>query len=571
MFQASLLYIVFYLGLVILLAIPVGRYMKKVYCDEPCGLDRILAPVERFLYWVCGIDKSVTMDWRNYVLAMLYFNFVAIIAVYLLQRCQGLLPLNQIGAPGLAADLAFNNAVSISSNTGWQAYIGEQTMSYGSQLLTVTVQNIVSGATGLALAVAFIRGLVSNEVAELGNFWVDLVRSVLYVILPLCLILSIILMGCGVIQNLNAYQAVPSVQDHNVTQIIPMGPVASFVASRQVSGSGIGFFSANAAHPFENPNQISNGCLLIAMLLLPAALFYTFGLMARDLRQSWMLLITMSLVLALSTLWVIYAEHNANADIVQLGLSSTDNLEGKEVRFGVIGSSAWAAATTATSNGSMNSMHDSYMPISLGIMLTLMHLGAIIFGGVGCGLSGMILIVLISVFLAGLMVGRTPEYLGKKIYPRDMKLICLIVMVLPLLSMVITAIASVKPDIVQTLNNPGPHGFTEILYAFISMRNNNGSMLAGIDADNWFYNLLGGICMLVGRYWVAIPSLAIAGSFAQKKILPATVGTLGTHNAIFAIYMCMVIFVLGILSFIPTLALGPIVESLHVWGNSSVS
>lgn len=572
-----MLQIILYLGIILALVKPLGWYMARVYQGKSCGIDYLFAPIEKFIYRVCYIDSKQTMNWKNYLIAMLLFNLLGIILVYAIQRLQFFLPLNPQSFPAVDPALAFNTAVSFVTNTNWQAYGGENTLSYLTQMLGLTVQNFLSAATGMSLMIALIRGLKNHETSDLGNFWVDTVRGTIYILLPLALIFAVVLISQGVIQNFKPYQNASLIQpisyqtsDKQITniteQVIPMGPVASQIAIKQLGTNGGGFFNTNSAHPFENPTPLSNLLEMLAILLIPAALCYTFGTMVNDKRQGWAILAAMFILFIPFMSTAIYAEQQGNTALTNIGIQQSGNMEGKETRFGIVNSALWTAATTATSNGSVNSMHDSFTPLGGLIPLWLMHLGEVVFGGVGSGLYGMLMLVIITVFVAGLMVGRTPEYLGKKIEPYEMKMASVAVLIMPLIVLLFTALAVVLPVGTSSIANPGAHGFTEILYAFTSMANNNGSAFAGLNANTPFYNILGGIAMLIGRYWIAIPTLAIAGSLAKKKIIPSSVGTLETHTPLFIILLIGIILVFGALSFFPALALGPIVEHLMLWG-----
>jgi len=577
---SGILQIAFYFLVILILVKPLGWYMARVYEGQPCGLNKLGSSFENLIYRVCAINANAQMNWKQYLFAMLLFNFLGLLTVYALQRLQFYLPLNPQGFAGVPADLAFNTTVSFTTNTNWQAYGGETTMSYVTQMLALTVQNFLSAATGMSLLIALIRGISQHETSQLGNFWVDSVRGTFYILLPLSIILAIILSTQGVIQNYLPYKNIALVESINTDkgpmteQILPMGPVASQVAIKQLGTNGGGFFNTNSAHPFENPNPLTNFLEMLSIILIPAALCYTFGMMVKDKRQGWALLIAMFLMFIPLSSLTIMAEQNGNPTFSQMGVDQTPrdnvfpggNMEGKETRFGIVNSALWAAATTATSNGSVNSMHDSFTPLGGLIPLWLMHLGEVIFGGIGSGLYGMIILVIITVFVAGLMVGRTPEYIGKKIEAFEMKMSAIAVLVMPLIVLLFTAIAVVLPAGISAIANPGAHGFTEILYAFTSMGNNNGSAFAGLNANTPFYNILGGIVMLFGRFWIAIPILAIAGSLARKKIIPSSAGTLDTHSPLFIMLLIGVILILGALSFLPALALGPIIEHLLLFG-----
>lgn len=568
--QNDLSQLVFYLLVLMLLVAPLGYYMARVYEGESCGLTWLFRPIERLFYRCAGVDPKQEMTWLQYALAMLVFNLLGFLAVYALQRCQAFLPLNPQHFANISPDLAFNTAASFVSNTNWQAYSGETMMSYFTQMMAFTVQNFVSAATGMAILMAFIRGLLRHETTFLGNFWVDLVRTTLYILLPLAFILALILSSQGVLQNFHEEKTVQLREPTATlsTQTLPMGPVASQVAIKQLGTNGGGFFNTNSAHPFENPSPLSNFFEMLALLLIPAALCYTFGRMAKDTRQGWALFSAMLLLFLPLALMTILAEQHGSPLLTQLGLNThLGNMEGKEIRFGVVNSGLWATATTAVSNGSVNAMLDSFTPLGGLIPLWLMQLGEVVFGGVGSGLYGMLVIVILTVFIMGLMVGRSPEYLGKKIEPYEMKLAALIILIMPVMTLVSTAISAVTASGVAALGNPGAHGFSEMLYAFSSMANNNGSAFAGLSANTPFYNLLGGFAMLMGRYWIAISVLALAGALAKKKIVASTAGTLPTHTPLFVCLLVGIIIVLGALTFLPALALGPLVEQLQMWGH----
>ncbi len=550
---------------------PLGWYMARVYEGEPIGLEKVFGPIERLIYRLGGVYPEEEMTWKAYALAMLLFNAFGMLAVYALQRLQGWLPLNPQNFGAVPADLAFNTAASFATNTNWQAYSGETTLSYLTQMLGLTVQNFVSAATGMVILVALIRGFRGRMTTTLGNFWVDLTRSTLYILLPLSLLLSLLLISQGVVQNFNPSQRVPLLQAKApaTEQVLPMGPAASQVAIKQLGTNGGGFFNTNAAHPFENPTPLTNFLEMLAILLLPAALCYTFGTMVGDPRQGWSLLAAMTIILVPLLLLGVWAEESGNPKVAALGvdIQASDsqpggNMEGKEVRFGPVNSAMWAAVTTAASNGSVNAMHESFTPLGGLVPLFLMQLGEIVYGGVGSGLSGMLTFAIIAVFLAGLMVGRTPEYLGKKIEAYEVKMASLIILIPSLLVLGCTALAVTLDAGLASRHESGAHGFSELLYAFSSMGNNNGSAFAGLNANTPFYNNLGGLAMLFARYWLALPTLAIAGSLARKKVVPVGVGTLPTHTPLFVTLLIGVVIIVGALTFIPALALGPIVEQL---------
>ena len=507
---------------------------------------------------------------------MMLFNIVGILAVYALQRFQAVLPFNPTHIPAVPADLAFNTAVSFATNTNWQSYGGETTLSYLTQMLALTVQNFVSAACGMAVLVALIRGFIRKQSQTIGNFWVDLTRSTLYILLPLAFVFSIVLVSQGVVQSCNPSQKVALLQttkdanNKTVTeQELAVGPAASQVAIKQLGTNGGGFFNVNSAHPFENPTPLSNFLESLAILLIAAALCYTFGYMVRDKRQGWALLAAMLIIFIPCLMLCVHTEQAGNPLLAKLGVDQTasalqsgGNMEGKEARFGIVSSGIWATATTAASNGSVNAMHDSFMPIGGLIPLWLMQLGEVIFGGVGSGLYGMIAFAIVAVFVSGLMVGRTPEYLGKKIESYEIKMSSLIILIPTIMVLVGTAVAVLVPLGKSAIANAGPHGFSEVLYAFSSAGNNNGSAFAGLSTNNLFYNVALGLTMFFARYWLAIPTLAIAGSLAKKKIVPTSPGTLPTHTPLFVLFLVAVILIVGALTFFPALALGPIVEHL---------
>ncbi len=574
----GLLQLGLYLVVLIALAKPLGAFMARVYDGQSTWLDRIFGPIERLIYRLSGIRPQEEMNWKTYALAMLLFNLVGVIVVYFLQRVQAVLPLNPQGFSTVSPDSSFNTAVSFVTNTNWQGYGGETTMSYLTQMLALTVQNFVSAATGMAIVVALIRGLRARSAQTIGNFWVDVVRTTLYILLPLAIVVAVILVSQGVIQNFNAYQPVSLLQatkDANgnaiTQQVLPMGPAASQIVIKQLGTNGGGFFNVNSAHPFENATPLSNFVEVLSILVIPAALCYTFGKMVKDTRQGWALVAAMTIVFVVMLAVVVGAEQSGNPAFTPLGVDQTasdlqagGNMEGKETRFGIVNSALWADATTVASNGSVNSMHDSFTPIGGFVPLFNIQMGEVIFGGVGSGLYGMLIFAIIAVFIAGLMVGRTPEYLGKKIESFEMKMASIGILVMPITVLVGTAIAVLVPGGLAGIYNttPAPHGFSEVLYAFSSAGNNNGSAFAGLGANNLFYNTALGIAMLIGRFWIAIPALAIAGSLARKKIVPAGAGTLPTHTPLFIVMLIGVVLLVGVLTFIPALALGPFVEQL---------
>jgi K+-transporting ATPase ATPase A chain len=562
--------------ILILLVKPLGGYMARVYTGERTFLDRVLVPVERFIYRVAGIRSDREMGWKEYAITMLLFNIVGLLVVYTLQRFQHILPLNPQSLGAVTPDSSFNTAVSFATNTNWQGYGGETTMSYLTQMLGMTVQNFVSAGMGMAVLAAFIRGIARQSVRTIGNFWVDLTRSTLYILLPLSIVVALVLVSQGVVQTFNAYESaalVEPVSDANggsiTEQILAVGPAASQIAIKQLGTNGGGFFNVNSSHPFENSTPLSNFAEMLSILLIGAALTYTFGKMVGDTRQGWAILAAMTIIFVILLGAAVYFEQRGNLAFEGMGIdqASSDfqsggNMEGKEVRFGIANSALWASATTAASNGSVNSMHDSYTPLGGLVPLWLMQLGEIIYGGVGSGLYGMLAFVIVAVFVAGLMVGRTPEYLGKKIESYEMKMASLMILIPVLVVLVGTAIAVALPSGKATIFNPGAHGFSEVLYAFSSAGNNNGSAFAGLGANTPFYNLSLGIAMLFARYWLAVPALAIAGSLARKKKNPPSAGTLPTYSPMFVSWLIGVIIIVGALSFLPALGLGPIVEHL---------
>ena len=569
--------IIGYIALTLLASGPLGAHMARVYQRERTFLDAVMRPVERFIYRVSGVREDKEMSWQENALALLLFNFVSFLALYTLQRVQGFLPLNPQGFPAVTPDSSFNTAVSFVSNTNWQSYGGETTMSYLTQMAGLTVQNFLSAASGMAVLALVIRGVSRHSMSTLGNFWVDMTRSVLYVLLPASVILAVLLVSQGVIQNLSPY--VPAIQlevaadvngtTRSVTQLLPMGPAASQIAIKQLGTNGGGFFNANSSHPFENPTPFSNMLEMLAIILIPAALCVTFGVMVRDKRQGYAILAAMMILFVVFLSVGVWAEHAGNPALAALPVDQTQsdlqpggNMEGKEVRFGTANSALWATATTAASNGSVNATHASLTPVAAAVTLVMMQLGEVVFGGVGSGLYGMLVFVVIAVFVAGLVVGRTPEYLGHKIEAYEMKMAALLALIMPVTVLLVTAFAVMLDAGTGSILNPGPRGFSEVLYAFTSMGNNNGSAFAGLNANTPFYNLIGGIAMLIGRYWLAIPMLALAGSLARKKHTPVSEGTLPTHTPLFVFWLIAMVLMIGALCFLPALALGPIVEQL---------
>ena len=568
--------IIFYFVALIALGYPLGHFIARVYKHERTFLDPVLGPVERFLYKLSGVNADEEMDWKQNAVAMLIFNAAGILVVYGLQRLQGVLMLNPQGFDAVTPDSSFNTAVSFATNTNWQGYSGETTMSYLTQMLGLTVQNFVSAASGMAVLALFIRGLARHSSKTLGNFWVDLTRSTLYILLPLAIVLSLVLVSQGVVQNFSGYKSITLLEatadtgNVKVTeQVLPMGPAASQIAIKQLGTNGGGFFNVNSAHPYENATPFSNFAEMLSILLIGAALCFTFGNMVGDMRQGWAVFAAMMVLLVALFGTAVWSEQKGNPAFTSMGIDQTasalqsgGNMEGKEVRFGIVNSALWATATTAASNGSVNSMHDSFTPLGGAVTIFMMQLGEVAFGGVGSGLYGMLVFVIVAVFVAGLLVGRTPEYLGHKIETYEMKMASLLILIMPMTVLTLTAFAVVTEAGRATIFNPGAHGFSEVLYLFTSQTNNNGSAFAGIGANTPFYNLWGGIAMFIGRYWLAVPTLALGGALAAKKLVPATESTLPTHTPLFIAWLIAVVILVGALNFLPALALGPIVEHL---------
>jgi K+-transporting ATPase ATPase A chain len=574
----GILQIVVYLVVLLLLVKSLGVFMARVFQRERTFLDPILGPVERLIYRLSGINADEEMDWKQNAIAMLLFNVVGLFIVYAMQRIQQFLPLNPQGLGAVTPDSSFNTAISFVSNTNWQGYGGETTLSYFTQMLGLTVQNFVSAATGMAVLVLFIRGIARHSVSTLGNFWVDMTRSTLYILLPLSIVMALVLVSQGTVQTFSSYISVPLLEQTTDAdgvkvseQIIAVGPAASQIAIKQLGTNGGGFFNVNSAHPFENPTPVTDFVEMLSILLIAAALCYTFGYMVNDRRQGWAVLAAMMMIFVVLTFVAYHAESGGNPKLIPLGIDqhSTEtnpggNMEGKEVRFGIANSALWATATTAASNGSVNSMHDSFTPMGGLVTLVMMQLGEVVFGGVGSGLYGMLVFVIVSVFVAGLLVGRTPEYLGHKIEAYEMKMASLLILIMPITVLVLTALAVVTADGKAGILNPGPHGFSEILYAFTSMGNNNGSAFGGLSTNTPFYNIWGGLAMLISRYWLAVPTLALAGSLVKKKFVSISEGTLPTHTPLFIFWLIAVVLIVGALNFLPALALGPIVEHFMI-------
>jgi len=567
MLSNALIQIGLFCVVVTVTSVPLGLYMARVFAGEPTFLDPVLGPVERLIYRLCGVQPETEQTWVEYTIAMLLFSLVGMVTLYALQRLQGLLPLNPQGFAGVEQGLAFNTAASFTTNTNWQAYSGESTMSYLTQMAGLAFHNFVSAAAGLAIAIAVIRGFVRRSAKTLGNFWVDLTRATLWVLVPICVIFTMILVWQGVPQNFSAYTQVNTVEKG--TQTIAQGPVASQIAIKQLGTNGGGFFNANSAHPYENPTPLTNFLTMWALFALGAALTHTFGKMAGDRRQGWALFSAMGLLFLMAVIVATWSEQRGNPQFTAMGINQTasatqsgGNMEGKEVRFGIVNSAIWATATTDASNGSVNAMHDSFTPLGGLVPLFNLHLGEVVFGGVGTGLAGMIVMAVLTVFIAGLMVGRTPEYLGKKIQSREMKLAMLYILIFPAIILLPTGLAVVTKAGISSIANPGPHGFSEILYAFSSGAANNGSAFAGLNANTMFYNSLIGVVMLLGRFMMMIPVLAIAGSLVEKKAVPPSAGTFPTNGIVFVILLAAIVLIVGALTFFASWALGP---SSNTW------
>ena len=591
---------ILYLAILVVLAIPLGAYIKNVMNGEKTFLSKLLTPCENAVYKILRVDKDEQMNWKKYTISVLIFSGIGLVFLFLLQLFQGFLPGNPQGLPGVKWDLSFNTAASFITNTNWQAYSGESTLSYLTQALGLTVQNFVSAATGIAVLFALIRGFMRVKTDGLGSFWVDMTRIIIHILIPLNLVISLLLVSGGVIQNLKAGETVSLVEPIGVSaegeilenakidleagtvvvdgqivedaeivteQFVPMGPAASQVAIKQTGTNGGGFMGVNSAHPLENPNAFTNLIEIISLLLIPAALCFTFGNAVKNKKQGIAIFMAMFLCLAFALSVVAVNEQFATPQLIQNGnvdVSMVDqaggNMEGKETRFGIAASSTWATFTTAASNGSVNSMHDSYTPLGGMVTMLLMQLGEVIFGGVGCGLYGMLAFAILTVFIAGLMVGRTPEFLGKKIEPYEMKWSVLVCLATPIAILVGSGIAAVWPGIESSLNNVGAHGFSELLYTFSSCGGNNGSAFAGFNGNTIFLNLLLGFVMLFARFLPIIGTLAIAGNLAEKKKIATTAGTLSTTNTMFVFLLIFIVLLVGALSFFPALALGPIAE-----------
>jgi K+-transporting ATPase ATPase A chain len=600
MTPASLALIAIFLVIVLLCVKPLGTYMADVMEGRPIWAVRMGAPVERLIYRICGIEAQAEMGWKKYATALIVFNALGALAVYALQRLQLWLPLNPQHFANITPDSSFNTAVSFITNTNWQGYSGEAAMSYLTQMAGLAVQNFLSAATGIVVAIALIRGFVRHSTASIGNFWVDITRSTLYVLLPISLILAVALASQGVVQNFSAYKDVTTIEKLDFqqpktdaqgnpvkdaagnpvteaatthSQTLPMGPMASQESIKELGTNGGGFVNANSAHPYENPTPLANFLEMLAIFLIPGALTYTFGRMVGDTRQGWAVLGAMVILFVCMLSIAEYNEQLGNPRFTKLGVDQTastlqpgGNMEGKEARFGIGASALFATVTTSTSCGAVNSMHDSFTPLGGLVPLFNMQLGEVVFGGVGTGLYSMLIFAIIGVFIAGLMIGRTPEYLGKKIESFEMKMSSIAILVMPLIVLLGTAVAVSVTAGQAGVANPEAHGFSEILYAFSSAGNNNGSAFAGISANTPFYNTALGLVMWLGRYWPIVAVLAVAGSLAAKKRIPTTSGTMPTHGPTFVVLLIGTVLLVGALTFVPALALGPVVEHLILWG-----
>jgi potassium-transporting ATPase potassium-binding subunit len=600
MTQTTLALLAGFLLLVLLCVKPLGLYMAHVFEGRPIWPLRVLGSLEQGIYRLCGIDPALEMGWKHYATGLLLFNALGALALYLLQRAQEWLPLNPQKFVNLSPDSAFNTAVSFVTNTNWQGYSGESAMAYLTQMAGLAVQNFLSAASGIVVAIALVRALARHSSQTIGNLWVDLTRATLYVLLPLALLLAVLLVSQGVIANFSPYRDVTTVEPLTYqqartdaagnpvkdaagnpvqetltthTQTLPMGPIASQESIKELGTNGGGFLNANSAHPYENPTALSNLLEMLAILLIPTALTYTFGRMVGDTRQGWAVLAAMAVLFVVLLGVAVHNEQQGNPQLARLGVdqlaSATQaggNMEGKETRFGIAASALFAAVTTATSCGAVNGMHDSFTPLGGFVPLFQMQLGEVVFGGVGTGLYSMLIFAIVGVFIAGLMIGRTPEYLGKKIEAFEMKMSSIAILVMPFIVLTGTAVAVSLESGTSAVGNPGPHGFSEILYAFSSAANNNGSAFGGLSANTPFYNVALGLTMWFGRFWPIVAVLAIAGSLAAKKRIPVSPGTMPTHGITFVILLIGTVLLVGALTFVPALALGPIVEHLMLWG-----
>ena len=557
--------ILLYCAIIVAITPVLGGYMTRVFNGERTFLSPVLRPVEAAIYWVGGVDEKREQHWLTYTVAMLLFHVGGFLIIYVLMRLQAVLPFNPVGQSAVAPDLSFNTAVSFITNTNWQNYGGESTLSYLVQMLGLAHQNFLSAATGIVLAVALIRGFARATAITVGNFWVDITRCTLYILIPICVPFALFLVWQGMPQTLGPYVDATTLE--GAKQTIAVGPVASQVAIKMLGTNGGGFFNANASHPFENPTALSNFVQIISIFALGASLTNVFGRMVGNQRQGWAILAVMGVLFIAGVAICYWAEANGTTAMHALGIDG-GNMEGKEVRFGIVASALFAVITTAASCGAVNAMHDSFTALGGMIPLINIQLGEIIVGGVGAGLYGMLLFVILAIFVAGLMVGRTPEYVGKKIEAKEVKMAMLAILILPLMILGWTAVAVVYPPAVASMNNAGPHGFSEVLYAYSSQTGNNGSAFAGLTGNTMFYNITGAIAMFVGRFFMIVPAMAIAGSLAEKKSIPASSGTFPTTGGLFVGLVVGVILVVGGLTFFPALALGPIVEHLAMQANT---
>ncbi len=557
----DLFFVILFFVILIALSVPLGKYMSGVYNGEKVFTSKLLVPVENLIYRLCGIDKTEQMSWKKYAFAFTIFNAAGMIFLIIIQMLQGYLPFNPQKFPGIRWDTAVNTAVSFVTNTNWQSYRGESRMSYFTQMAGLAVQNFLSAGVGMAAGVAFIRGFISRQSKSIGNIWVDMTRSILYVLLPLSVILCVLLMSQGVIQNFNKYLTARTLE--GTEQVLPMGPAASQIAIKQIGSNGGGFFNANSSHPFENPTFISNLLENLAILLIPFAFVFMFGYLIKKKKQGKALFYIMLVLFIIGFAVIFLSEHGSNPVLNAAGISGF-NMEGKETRFGILWSSLWSESTSATSNGSVNSMHDSFMPLSGMVQMFNIGIGEVIFGGVGVGLIGILFYVILSMFVAGLMIGRTPEFMGKKFGPYEM-VMAMISMLLPMISLIVfSSIAVTAGAGLEGLNNPSSHGLSEILYAYSSGHGNNGSAFAGLNADTVFYNLTIAVTMLIGRFATIIPALAVAGSLSEKNIVPESKATFPTAGLMFMIVMISVILIMGALTFFPVYSIGPVLEHLFM-------
>ena len=564
----DLIFILILLVVTVVLAVPIGKYMSKVFTGQRTFMTPVMQPVERFIYRLVGVDENEEMNWKRYAYSLIVFNIIAILFLFTLQLLQGYLPLNPEGFPGVRWDTALNTAISFVTNTNWQSYAGETTMSYLTQMMGLAVQNFVSAAVGIAAVLVLIRGFIRKNTENLGNFWVDMTRSVLYILLPLSVILALLLVSQGVVQTFDPYTTAQTIEGAN--QIIPLGPAASQIAIKMLGSNGGGFFNVNSAHPFENPNGITNFLESIAILLLPMSLVFAFGYMIRNFKQGLAIFAVMMILFVTGLGVALWSEDQTNPIIEKMGVSS-GNLEGKEVRLGVSESTAWGAATTIVSNGGVNMMHDSAMPLTGLVFMFNMATGEVIFGGLGVGLAGMLFYVILTMFIAGLMIGRTPEFLGKKLGPPEMTLSVIPLVVPQAAILILAAIALSTPDGLAGLNNPSAHGMSEILYAYFSTIGNNGSAFAGLSANTVFYNLTLGLAMLIGRFATIIPAIALAGLLAKKGKVPTSSATFPTTGPLFIILVAGVVILLGALIFFSVFALGPGLDHLFMQGGNITS